>query len=115
MIIAPTNRDANYNLGLLLLYTGSPAVAITHLQRVRPLDTQTRLNLVRAYLQAGKTTEGLRGANALSLEKKKDLPLHFTLGMLLACEKQYQSGSVELEKADALQPETFEILYNLGQ
>ena len=33
----------------------------------------------------------------------------------LAGEKQYPAAQLELEKASALQPETFEILYNLGQ
>ena len=113
--VAPTDRDANYNLGLLLLAAGSPASAITHFHRVRPVNTETRLNLVRAYLQAGKTMEGLKEATALSLEKKNDVQLHFTLGGLLASEKQYKPAAVEWEKADALRPETFEVLYNLGQ
>ena len=41
--------------------------------------------------------------------------MHFTLGVLLAAAKQYKSAQLELERANALQPETFEILYNLGQ
>ena len=34
---------------------------------------------------------------------------------MLASEKQYKPAQLELEKADALRPGTFEILYNLGQ
>ena len=34
---------------------------------------------------------------------------------MLASEKQYKPAELELEKADALRPGTFEILYNLGQ
>lgn len=113
--VAPSDRDANYNLGLLLLAAGTPAAAITHFQLVRPANTETRLNLVRAYLRAGKTVAGLKESTALSLEKKNDVQLHFTLGGLLASEKQYKPAEVEWEKADALQPETFEVLYNLGQ
>ena len=41
--------------------------------------------------------------------------MHFSLGLILASEKQYKAAELELEKADALQPGTFEILYNLGQ
>jgi tetratricopeptide (TPR) repeat protein len=41
--------------------------------------------------------------------------VHFSLGILLASEKQYKPAQLELEKADALQPGTFEILFNLGQ
>ena len=113
--VAPANRDANYNLGLLLIGKRSPAAAITYLQRVHPADTQTRFNLVRAYLDAGRTTEGLKLARELSVAFKNDVQQHFTLGLILASEKQYKAAELELEKADALQPETFEIIFNLGQ
>ena len=111
----PANREANYNLGLVLMARGSPAEAILHLQRVRPGDSATRFNLIRAYLQAGRTAEGLKMARELSAQNKEDVQLHFTLGVLLAAEKQYPAGQLELEKASALQPQTFEILFNLGQ
>ncbi len=111
----PGNRDANYNLGLVLMARRSPAKAILHFQRVRPADAATRFNLTRAYLQAGRTVEGLKLARALSAQDKDDVQLHFTLGVLLASEKQYPAAQLELEKANALQPESFEIFYNLGQ
>jgi tetratricopeptide (TPR) repeat protein len=113
--IEPGNRDGNYNLGLVLMASGSPAEAISHLQRVRPPDNATRSNLIRAYLRAGRTTEALKMATELSTQNKHDVQLHFTLGVLLASEKQYRAAQLELEKADALQPETLEILFNLGQ
>ena len=113
--LAPTNRDANYNLGLVLLARGSPAKAVLYFQSVRPANLETRFNLTRAYLQSGRTAEGLKSATALSNENKDDVQLHFTLGVLLASEKQYHAAQLELEKANALQPETFEILFNLGQ
>jgi len=115
LTLAPANRDANYNLGLLLLAKGMPIAALPYLQRVRPQDVETRFNLLRAYLQAGRTAEGLKMATALSAEQKDDVQMHFTLGVLLAGEKQYSAARLELEEANALQPETFEILYNLGQ
>ncbi len=111
----PANRDGNYNLGLLLMAKGSPAAAIPHFQRVRPFNMETRFNLTRAYLRAGRTAEGVKLAREISVEKKNDVQLHFTLGVLLASEKHYGLAKVELEKANALQPETFETLYNLGQ
>lgn len=111
----PSDRDANYNLGSLLLAKGTAGKAIPYLERVRPADTQARFNLVRAYLEAGRVPEGLKVATQLSSEKKPDIQLHFTLGVLLASEKQYNAARLELEKADALQPQTFEILFNLGQ
>ena len=111
----PANRDANYNLGLVLLAQGSPAKAILHFQRVRPANLESKFNLTRAYLQAGRTSEGLQSATELSSENKDNVQLHFTLGILLAAEKQFRAAQLELESANALQPETFEILYNLGQ
>jgi tetratricopeptide (TPR) repeat protein len=111
----PANRDANYNLGLVLLDKGQPAEAISHFQRVRPPNVETRFNLIRAFLQARRTAEGIKAASDLSAENKDDVQLHFTLGVLLASEKQYRPAQLELEKANALRPETFEILFNLGQ
>jgi Tfp pilus assembly protein PilF len=107
--LSPTNRDANYNLGLLLIAKGKPLAAIQHLQRVHPATIETRFNLVRAYFQAGKPTEALNTARELSAAHKQDVQLHFTLGLLLATAKQYKSAQLELEQANALQSETFEI------
>ena len=111
----PANRDGNYNLGVLLLAIGSPAEAIPHFERVRPENRETRLNIIRAYLESKRAAEALRMATGLSAANKNDVHLHFSLGVLLASEQQYKPARLELEKADALQPGTFEILYNLGQ
>jgi tetratricopeptide (TPR) repeat protein len=113
--LEPGNRDGNYNLGLVLMAKGSPSEAIACFLRVRPSDVATRSNLTRAYLRAGRTTEGLKTATELSAQNKDDVQLHFTLGVLLASEKQYRGAQLELERANALKPETVEILYNLGQ
>jgi tetratricopeptide (TPR) repeat protein len=111
----PTNPEGNYNLGLLLMAKGSPGDAVLHLQRVRPATLPARFNLIRAYLRAGRVAEGLKLAADLSAQNSSDVQVHSTLGVLLASEKQYRAAELELEKANALQPETFEILYNLGQ
>jgi tetratricopeptide (TPR) repeat protein len=113
--IDPRNRDGNYNLGLLLLTKGSPAESIPYFERVRPAIPASRFNLIRAFLESKRVTEGLRMAAELSSQSQNDVQLHFTLGVLLASEKQYRPALLELEKADSLQPATFEILYNLGQ
>jgi tetratricopeptide (TPR) repeat protein len=111
----PANRDGNYNLGLVLMAKNLPVEAIPHFQRVHPLDLAARLNLTRACLRAGRTAEGLKMAAELSTENKDAVQVHFTLGALLASEKQYKVAQLELEKADALQPDTMEILNNLGE
>jgi tetratricopeptide (TPR) repeat protein len=110
----PGNRDGHYNLGLLLMAKHVPVEAISHFQQVRPLNVATRFNLIRAYLQAGRTGEGLKLARDVSGQNKDNVQLHFTLGELLSAEKQYQAAQFELEKANALQPESFEILHELG-
>jgi tetratricopeptide (TPR) repeat protein len=115
LALAPADRDSNYNYGVFLLSKGAPSPAVVHLLRVRPPTVESRFHLVRAYLELGKTSDALKVAAALSTERKDDVQLHFTLGVLLASEKQYKTAQLELEKANALQPETFEILYNLGQ
>jgi tetratricopeptide (TPR) repeat protein len=115
LVLEPRNRDANLNLGLVLLAKGAPAEAIPHFQLVHPQDIPTRFNLIRAYLKSGKTTEGLKAAKDLSAENPNDVNLHSTLGILLATDEQWGGAQFELEKANALQPETFEILFNLGQ
>jgi tetratricopeptide (TPR) repeat protein len=61
-----------------------------------------------------RPTEALKTARQISAENKQDVQLHFTLGVLLATQKQYKAAQIELEQANALQPETFEILHNLG-
>jgi len=60
---------------------GLTAEAIPHFQRVRPLNLETRFNLTRAYLRAGRTAEGLKVAKELSAQNKDDVQLHFTLGV----------------------------------
>ena len=113
--LAPADSDSNYNYGLFLLSRGSPSPAVVHFLRVHPPTVESRFHLVRAYLELGKTAEALKVADALSAERKDDVQLHFTLGVMLASKKQYKNAQLELEKASALQPETFEILFNLGQ
>lgn len=111
----PADRDANYNLGVVLLARHSPAAALAHFQRVRPLNLPTRINIVRACLQSGRTEQALKLTRELSSENKQDAQLHFTLGVLLAAAKQYRPAELELEAASALQPDVLEISYNLGQ
>ncbi len=111
----PANRGANYNLGLLLLARKQPREAIVHFLRVHPADVSTLFNLTQAYFAAGESQKGLEEVQRLSASEKNDVRLHFTLGVLLASNKQFAAASRQLEAADALEPGTFEVLYNLGQ
>jgi len=111
----PANQDANYNLGVLLMAKGSVAEAVPHFEHIHPANLATSLNLIRGYLQTKRTAEALRLATELSAQHKNDVHVQFSLGVLLASERQYKPAVLALEQADALQPGTFEILYNLGQ
>jgi tetratricopeptide (TPR) repeat protein len=111
----PEDHDGNYNLGLVLIAEKKPAEAIAHLQNVRPPSIESQMNLARAYLEAGRTAEGLRTAKELSAKYKDYVQVHFTLGILLGAEKQYRAAVLELEQANALKPQTFEVLSSLGQ
>ena len=109
------DRTANYNLGLVELAEGKPKDAITYLRRVQPPDAGTSLNLTQAYLSAHETAEGLKLAQTLSDQAPNDVRVHFSLGVILAAQRQYDPAVHELELADALKPGTPEILHNLGQ
>lgn len=110
----PDNRDANYNLGLLLSANGSPAQAIPFFLHVHPANAATQFGLVDAYLKCGRGSEAQRLADELSSEHGDDVQVHFSLGLLLVSHALYKPAILELERADVLRPETFEILYNLG-
>jgi tetratricopeptide (TPR) repeat protein len=111
----PADNDGNYNLALVLLAKKQPAEAIPFLLRIHPPTIASQVNLTRAYLDTGKTAEGLKIAGELSAHNKDNVQVHFTLGVLLAAEKQLRAAQLQLEQANLLQPQTFEILYNLGQ
>ncbi len=111
----PADYDGNYNLALVLLAKKQPASAIPCLLRIHPPTIASQFSLTRAYLDAGKTAEGLKTAGELSIHNKDNVQVHFTLGILLAGEKQLRPAQLQLEQANVLQPQTFEILYNLGQ
>jgi tetratricopeptide (TPR) repeat protein len=112
---SPRNREANYNLGLLLLARNDPRDAIASFSRVQPQGPEVLFNLTQAYLGAGQKEKGLEIARSLSEQAKNDVRTHFTLGVLLAKQKEYSAAIHEFEIADSLRPGTFEILQDLGQ
>jgi tetratricopeptide (TPR) repeat protein len=113
--LSPADYDGNYNLALVLLTKKHPAEALPYLQRIHPQTIASQVTLTRAYLEAGRAAEGVKAAGELSAKNKENVQVHFTLGVSLAAEKQYRAAQLELEQANVLQPQTFEILYNLGE
>jgi len=112
--LEPVNPEANYNMGLLLIAKGAPAEAIPYFTRIHPQTTESQINLIRAYLHAKRTSDALRMTTQLSAGKDADVALHFSLGVMLLSEKQFKPAQLELQKADALQPGSPDILANLG-
>jgi len=111
----PRDREANYNLGSLLLAKKDPRHAILYFSRVEPQDSEVLFNLAQAYFAAGQKAKALEAAKFLSERAKNDVRAHFTLGVLLAANQQYSTAIHEFEAADALQPDTYEILHDLAQ
>ncbi len=113
--INAADQEGNYNLGTLLMVKGEAAQAIPYLERIHPQTVASRFNLVRAYFQLHRAADGLRMANELAEQAKDQVRVQFSLGVFLASQKQYAPAQLALERADVLQPETFETLYNLGE
>jgi tetratricopeptide (TPR) repeat protein len=78
-------------------------------------DLSARIDHVRDDLQAGRTAQALKAAAELSAQHKNDVQVHLALGVLLLTGKQYRPAQLELEKANVLQPDRFEILNDLGE
>ncbi len=113
--IEPSNPGANYNLGLVLLATGQPEAAIACFRKVVPPDLPTEVNLLRAYLRAQHIQAGLEYGRQISQRGREDAGLHFSLGVVLAEENQFEAAEHELEIADGLRPRDYAILFNQGQ
>ncbi len=111
----PSNQAANYNLAALLLEQHKSKDALTCLLRISSPDQATRLLTIRAYLNAGMPRAGLAAAGRLSRDSTKDTKIHFSLGLLLASNRQFQQAAYEFELANALSPGNFDILHDLGQ
>ena len=111
----PQDRDANYNLGMVLLARGDAEHAIPILKQIRPPDVSTQIALIQALFEVHKRVDALELARTVSGQAKNDVGLHFSLGVLLAREKEYEMAIFELKLADGLSPGTPEILHNLGQ
>ncbi|MDE3104954.1 MAG: tetratricopeptide repeat protein [Acidobacteriota bacterium] len=111
----PADRSANYNLGVLLLARGDAAAAIPLFERVHPASRESQLNLIRAQLVAGHTAAALALATQVSAASRGDVALHVSLGVLLGDSGQFKAAELELARAAELQPESYEILLDLGR
>jgi tetratricopeptide (TPR) repeat protein len=78
-------------------------------------DPARQIEAVRKAFDAGHTAEALRLANTFSAQQKSNAEFHTQLGVVLATNKQYKAAQLELEKANALKPDSFDILFPLAQ
>lgn len=109
------NPDANYNLASVDLASGKTSAAVARLLAIRPPSSETLFKLTEGYFELHQTPLAMKTAEELSARAKDDVRLHFSLGVLMAAQKQYSFAVREFEKANALRPGTYEILHNLGQ
>jgi tetratricopeptide (TPR) repeat protein len=86
---------------------GGAAAAIT--------DPARQIEAVRKAFDAGHNAEALRLANTFSAQQRNNAEFHKQLGVVLATNKQYKAAQLELEKANALKPDNFDILFPLAQ
>ena len=80
-----------------------------------PTDPARQIEAVRKAFDAGHNAEALRLANAFSAQHKDNTEFHTQLGVVLATNRQYKPAQLELEKANALTPDNFDILFPLAQ
>jgi tetratricopeptide (TPR) repeat protein len=78
-------------------------------------DPASQIEAVRKAFDAGHNAEALRLANTFSTQHKSDALFHTQLGVVLATNKQFKPAQLELEKANALKPDNFDILFPLAQ
>jgi tetratricopeptide (TPR) repeat protein len=116
--LAPRSLEGLNLLGMVLGEQKNFKGAVQAFQQALEIDpgsTETQFNLVGAYLGSGQKEKGLELAHALSDQAKNDVRTHFTLGVFLAKQREYSEAIHEFETADALQPGTFEVLFDLGK
>ena len=80
-----------------------------------PSDPARQIEAVRKAFDAGHSTEALRLANTFSAQQKDNAEFHTQLGVVLATNKQFKPAQLELEKANALKPDSFDVLFPLAQ
>jgi tetratricopeptide (TPR) repeat protein len=89
--------------------------AAQHSSTSAPTDPARQIEAVRKAFDAGHTADALRLANTFSSQQKDNADFHKQLGVVLATNKQYKPAQLELEKANVLKPDSFDILFPLGQ
>jgi tetratricopeptide (TPR) repeat protein len=80
-----------------------------------PTDPARQIEAVRKAFDAGHNAEALRLANTFSAQQKDNAEFHTQLGVVLATNKQFKPAQLELEKANALKPDSFDVLFPLAQ
>jgi tetratricopeptide (TPR) repeat protein len=112
-------RPAAISVLLTAILTPVPWSAVSG-QTSEPASAQAasksaaKLKEIERLFRQRQSTQAVKLSEDLSAQNPKDANLHESLGILLASHDQNRAAQIEFEKANSLQPETFEFLFNLG-
>jgi len=104
----PTQPDAAYDLGVVLLELGNAGAALPHLLRAKALDRKradVSFNIVRASLEAGKFPEGRSEAQTAAAQFSNDFQWNAAVGQLFYQHGQPREAAIYLQKAESLHPD----------
>jgi tetratricopeptide (TPR) repeat protein len=94
---------------------GAQSAPAEHAATPAATDPARQIEAVRKAFDAGHNAEALRLADRFSAQQKSNAEFHTQLGVVLATNKQYKAAQLELEKANALKPDSFDVLFPLAQ
>ncbi|MGI8897642.1 MAG: tetratricopeptide repeat protein [Pyrinomonadaceae bacterium] len=117
LALDPAHIQAHYNLGALYGDAGDFVKAAEHLARARsgnPNDPQLGLAFLNVAYRANRAAEAKAAADLIERQYASQPQGLFTLGTVLAQNRQYELAVRVFERANKAMPHTFEVLYNLG-
>jgi len=115
--LEPAHVQAHYNLGTLYGDTGNFVKAAEHFAQARkaePDDPKLALAFLNVAYRANRSAEADAAAALVERAVGTDAGGLFTLATALAQGGQYEKAARLFARVNALTPDTFEVLYNLG-
>src|SRR6267154_935268 len=115
LTLAPSSTRTKVNLGNLYIAQQKLDLAEKEFKEVltaAPSNSEANYNLGLIFLSRNQPAAAIPLFERVSPATTES---QFNLGVILAAAKQYKSAQSEFEKANALKPEDFDILFNLAQ
>jgi len=113
--INPAHVNANLQLARIAANEKQGAKALEYLARVKESGPEVLLLRAEALHWAGRTADSLTALDSVEKEAGDDPRLVFLLGLSCARLALYERAEAAFNRALALQPGDFDILYNLGR